>query len=69
MKKILFQIAEPGVPYPLGAVAHATVGAIIGCIPAQVFDLATTPSHGAVVGAVVGTVVGFVAWLTTKALN
>ena len=69
MKKLLASIAEPGVPYPIGAVAHATAGAIIGCIPAQVVDMATTPVHGAVVGALVGVVIGFGAWLTAKALN
>lgn len=66
MKKLLRIIAEPGVPYPIGAVAHAAAGAAIGCIPAQVVDMTTTPVHGAVVGCLVGIVVGFVAWVVSK---
>ena len=30
MKKLLQFIAQPGVPYPIGAVAHALVGVVTG---------------------------------------
>ena len=67
MKKALAFIAQPGVPYPVGAVAHATAGAILGCIPPQLIEtISYTPTAGAVVGAVAGVVVGFVAWLASK---
>lgn len=67
MKKILSFIAQPGVPYPVGAVAHATGGAILGCLPPQLFDaISYTPTAGAAVGALVGVAVGFVAWLASK---
>ena len=65
MKKLLRFIAEPGVPYPIGAVAHAFVGAGIGCLPAQL-DGVGDPVHGAVIGCLVGVVAGFGAWLASK---
>lgn len=59
------------VPYPIAAIWHIVLGAIIGAVASQVLDVDDTARAvlWAEIGAGVGLVLGFVLWLSTRKPN